>query len=271
MTNYHNKAQVYWNGQQKEIEYQWVGLNDKSAPLILFLHEGLGSLNHWQQWPDQLCQQLGYRGLIFSRYGYGHSTARACNEQWHGDYLHIEAQQGLPALVKALDITEPFTLLGHSDGATIALLYAASPNHLAKEIIVMAPHIYMEAMTQTGVQKAMQWYEKGDLKKRLSLYHADPDSAFWGWAGVWGNEHYLDSWNIEAELAAIGCPVLAIQGTEDEYASLNQIYDIKKQVPQTQLSVLEHCRHSPHIDMPAQVIQIVDDFLKKNKVKDSKS
>lgn len=263
MKRYNNKVQLYWHGKQKEIEYKWVGLNDPSAPLMVFLHEGLGSLDHWQQWPDLLCHRLGYRGLVYSRYGYGHSTARARHEQWLGDYLHIEAHQGLPALLRALDMTEPFTLLGHSDGATIALLYAASAMSLAKEIIVIAPHIYIEAMTHKGVQKAIEWYEKGDLKRRLGAYHADPDSAFGGWAGVWGDERYVDTWNIESELSSIHCPVLAIQGENDEYASLDQIYDLKKHVPQTQVCVLAHCRHSPHIEMPDQVAQVVQTFLKK--------
>lgn len=255
------KIDLHWNGTDKTLEYQWVGVNNLSAPIMIFLHEGLGSLTHWQQWPDQLCNHLGYRGLIYSRYAYGHSTPRPDNDIWQGDYLHIESQHALPALLSALEINEPITLFGHSDGATIALLYAAMPNTLAKEIILLAPHIYMEPMTLNGVQAAITWYEKGDLKQRLSRYHADPNSAFWGWAQVWGNEYYLTRWNIEKDIQAIRCPVLAIQGSDDEYASLSQIYDIKKHVPQTELCVLEGCRHSPHIDMPGEVTVAVTDFL----------
>lgn len=261
MNTSRKKIDLHWNGTNKTLEYQWVGTEKHSAPIMVFLHEGLGSLTHWQGWPEQLCKQLGYRGLVFSRYAYGQSTPRPDNDIWQGDYLHIESQQALPALLSALEINEPITLFGHSDGATIALLYAAMPNSLAKEIIILAPHIYMEPMTINGVQIAIKWYENGDLKQRLSRYHADPDSAFWGWAQVWGNEYYLNRWNIEKDIQAIHCPVLAIQGSDDEYASLNQIYDIKKHVPQTELCVLELCRHSPHIDMPDEVTAAVADFL----------
>lgn len=254
---------LYWNGKDKTLEYQWVGVKDPTAPIMVFLHEGLGSLTHWQHWPDQLCQHLGYRGLVYSRYAYGHSSARPADEIWQGDYLHIEAQQALPALLTALNVQEPVTLFGHSDGATIALLYAAMPNNQAQQIIILAPHVYVERMTVDGVQQAIHWYETGDLKTRLKRYHADPDSAFWGWAGVWGSEYYLEHWNIEQDIASIQCPVLAIQGTDDEYASLNQLYDIKKQVPHTELCVLELCRHSPHIEMPERVTEAVSQFLKK--------
>lgn len=255
---------VSWNGKSRELEYQWVGLNSPDAPLMIFLHEGLGSVQHWQQWPDQLCQQLGYRGLVYSRYAYGHSTPRPTEEHWQSDYLHTEAQQALPALLKALKVQQPFSVFGHSDGATIALLYAAMPKNLAKNIIILAPHLYAEAEAISGVQQAIHWYEKGDLKSRLSRYHADVDSAFWGWAGVWGNEHSLRAWNIEKEIQAIRCPVLTIQGTEDEYATLAQVHDVKKNIPHTELCILEDCRHSPHIDMPETVIKQVKDFLRKS-------
>lgn len=254
---------VYWNGRERDIEYQWVGVNSPLAPLIIFLHEGLGSITHWQSWPDQLCQALGYRGLLYSRYAYGNSTPRPENEIWQGNYLHIEAQQALPALLKALDITETFTLLGHSDGGTIALLYAAEPNNQAKNLIVLAPHIYIEPMSTTGVQQAIKWYKSGDLRQRLSRYHANVDSAFWGWANVWGDINYQGVWNIEKEITTIQCPVLAIQGTDDEYASLAQIYDIQKHVPQTELCVLDACRHSPYIDMPDETINIIKTYLAK--------
>ncbi|WP_298050562.1 alpha/beta hydrolase [uncultured Paenalcaligenes sp.] len=254
---------LQWNGKQRDIEYQWVGVNNTTAPLMIFLHEGLGSIAHWQNWPERLCQALGYRGLIYSRYAYGQSTPRPATEKWHGDYLHIEAQQALPALLKALNVTEPFTLFGHSDGATIALLYAAMPKHLAKNIIVLAPHLYIEPMTTAGVQQAIEWYKQGDLRQRLSRYHADVDSAFWGWAGVWGDEYYLHHWNIEQDIKHIKCPVLAIQGTDDEYASLAQIYDLKKHIPHTETCALEVCRHSPYIDMPDRVIDLVTQFLAK--------
>lgn len=254
---------VNTNGNRREIEYQWVGLTTPHAPLMVFLHEGLGSVSHWQQWPERLCQQLGYRGLIYSRYAYGNSTPRPAHEHWQSHYLHTEAQHALPALLETLGVQQPFSLFGHSDGGTIALLYAAMPNNLAKNIIVLAPHLYAEPEAIKGVQQAIHWYENGDLKARLAQYHAEPDSAFWAWANVWGNDHSLRTWNIEKDIQSISCPVLAMQGTDDEYATLSQVYDIQKHLPHTDLCVLEKCRHSPHIDMPDLVAERVQDFLLK--------
>lgn len=252
---------VNWGDRNREIEYQWVGLTDPEAPTMVFLHEGLGSVRHWQQWPHQLCQHLGYRGLVYSRYAYGNSTSRPTDEIWQNDYLHTEAQQALPALLNALDINQPVCLFGHSDGATIALLYAAMPHNLAKNLIILAPHLYAEPMTTAGVQQAIEWYKKGNLKTRLARYHANADSAFWGWAGVWGNEHSLSSWNIEQDIQSISCPVLTIQGAEDEYATLAQVYDVKKNIPHAEICILKDCRHSPHIDLPEIVTQHIQDFL----------
>lgn len=265
MTHYQPELiTVNWGGNSRDIEYQWVGLSNPDAPLMVFLHEGLGSVRHWQHWPEQLCQHLGYRGLVYSRYAYGNSSSRPADDQWQSHYLHTEAQQALPALLSALNITQPFSVFGHSDGATIALLYAAMPNNLAKNIIILAPHLYAEAEAIAGVQQAIHWYEKGDLKSRLARYHADVNSAFWGWAGVWGNDHSLSSWNIEQEIQAIRCPVLTIQGTEDEYATLAQVYDVKKNIPHAEICILEDCRHSPHLDMPETVLQHVQNFLQKS-------
>ena len=258
------KIHLHWNHNDRILEYQWVGLADPNAPLMVFLHESLGSLTHWQQWPDYLCKVLGYRGLIYSRYGHGNSTQRPPQEKWKDDYLHIEAQQALPALLKALHINEPISLFGHSAGSTIALLYAALPENLAQQIIVVAPHIYMQADTIPGVKNTISWYETGDLKKRLSQYHLNPDSVFWGWATVWGNLSYLDQWNIEAEIKAIRCPILAIQGSADEYASLAQVYDTQKNAPQTEIYVVQDAKHSPHMERPEHISQVIKAFLHKH-------
>lgn len=247
------------------LEYQWVGSTNPKAPLLVFLHEGLGSISHWQSWPSELCQQLGFRGLVYSRYGYGNSTTRAHDEMWDEHYLHKEAQLVLPALLNKLAIDEPIYLFGHSDGGTIALLYALMPNTLAKAIIVLAPHINVEPSSITALEQTIKWYEQGDLKQRLARYHADPDSAFWGWARVWSDPRIITRWNIEKDISTIRCPVLAIQGTDDEYASLAQIKGIKRRVPHTELLVLPHCRHCPHIEMPEEVMAATQHFIAKTR------
>lgn len=254
-------CEVPLDQRQLRLEYQWVGLPDSDAPLMVFLHEGLGSVQHWQRWPHDLCTQLGLKGLVYSRYGYGNSTQRPLEEKWGEHYLHQEAQQVLPAFLKQLGINTPIYLFGHSDGGTIALLYATMPDTLAQAIIVLAPHINVEPDSITALQQTIKWYEQGDLKTRLARFHANPDSAFWGWARVWSDKNIITRWNIEKEIGAIRCPILAIQGTEDDYATLAQIEGIKQRVPHTKLLALPFCRHSPHIEMPEEVTAATQQFL----------
>ncbi len=241
------------------IEHAWVGHTDANAPLVVFLHEGLGSVSMWRDFPHRLCQALGWRGLVYSRPGYGQSTPRQADEHWQPDFMHRQALDVLPALLAALGVDtaqRPVWLFGHSDGGSIALLHAAlRPAHTAG-LVVLAPHILVEDISVASIEQARLAYLNTDLKQRLAKHHADPDSAFWGWNNVWLSAAFR-SWNITAELATLACPVLAIQGLDDEYGTLAQIRGIRDAAPHTQLLELPACGHSPHKDQPQAVVDAV--------------
>ena len=252
-------ANLIWRDAPLRLEYQWVGVKRSADPVVVFLHEGLGSVGMWKDFPEKLCRALGLCGLVFSRYGYGLSTPRPSAERWPTSFMHVQAYDVLPALFLALDIKHPW-LIGHSDGASIALLYAARFADAISGIVVMAPHIFVEDITIASIAEVCKTYESTNLRDKLGRYHADPDSAFWGWNDVWLDPAFR-AWNIETELTAITCPVLAIQGEDDEYGTLAQIRGIKCKVAQTKLLMLPECGHSPHHDQPAAVMQEVTQFI----------
>lgn len=235
-----------WRGRPLRLEYQWVGDEQSRIPPLVFLHEGLGSLAMWKDFPQQLCEKHGLRGLVFSRYGYGRSTPKPSDEYWQADFMHAQAFEVLPQLFNALHIERPW-LFGHSDGASIALLYAS--RFEVSGIIAMAPHIFVEDCTIASIEQAREAYATTDLRARLARYHLDPDSAFRGWNDVWLMPEFR-AWNIEALLDTIRAPVLAVQGLDDEYGTLAQIEGIQRRLPKTRLLMLEKCAHSPHRDRP---------------------
>ncbi len=257
-------AEIAWGTRRVSIEYAWVGAalpDARRAPLLVFLHEGLGSLAMWKDFPAQLCAAVGARGLVYSRPGYGRSTPRAAGEHWDVDFLHRQAQEVLPALLDALDILQPCWLFGHSDGGSIALLHAAQPGARVAGLVVLAPHIFVEELGIASIAQARIAYRDTDLRTRLAPYHDDPDSAFHGWNGIWLDPRFR-RWNITDALATIRCPVLAIQGLDDVYGTLAQIRGIAEGVPGTELLELPHCGHSPHRDQPEQVIAATQRFMR---------
>ena len=239
-------AQIDWRGRPLRLEIQWVGTADSKRPTIVFLHEGLGSVAMWKDFPERFCTDHGLRGLVFSRYGYGQSTPKPADEHWAPDFMHAQAHDVLPALFAHLNIMKPW-LFGHSDGASIALLHAA--RFEVAGIVVVAPHLFVEDVSIASIEQAREAYATTDLRARLGPYHADPDSAFRGWNDVWLSPAFRD-WNITDELATIRCPVLAVQGAEDEYGTLAQIFCIAEKLPKTRLLVIPKCGHSPHRDQP---------------------
>jgi pimeloyl-ACP methyl ester carboxylesterase len=260
-----------------KINIQGIGLEtlsiaapaDTDGPTLVFLHEGLGSVRMWRDWPSRLCAQLGCAGLVYSRQGYGQSDpvpdvrgpSGWVDGQRYGrllpDYMHREAFEVLPALLQALDIERP-VLLGHSDGGTIALLHAS--RFEVRGCIVMAPHVMVEPMSLLAIQQARQAFEQGALRERLAPYHADVDCAFWQWNEVWLSPAFA-SFDIRADLPTIQAPLLAIQGVDDPYGTLAQIEDIAQAVPHTRLLTLPACGHSPHRDQPQAVEHAVQDFM----------
>ncbi len=255
---------VMLDGQALRIEACWLGpaaeVQDPQRPLIVFLHEGLGSLSQWRDFPARLCEALQLPGLVFSRPGYGHSTPRT--EPWPQDYLQRQARGLLPACFAAFGLAgRPLLLFGHSDGASLALLYAAhAPAHVLG-VVAMAPHLFVEPVTLLGLQAARTAYEQGEsLRKALARHHADTDSAFYGWNDAWLRPGF-EAWNIEDLLRGrLPCPILAVQGVHDEYGSLRQIEAIAELHEDTRLVALPDCGHSPHKDQPERLIAAVRDW-----------
>jgi pimeloyl-ACP methyl ester carboxylesterase len=246
-------------GAATRIEYEWVGTDDPSAPVLVFLHEGLGSVAMWRDFPARLSDAVGARGLVYSRPGYGRSTPRRPDEHWAPDFMHRQAREVLPALLRSLGVQRPW-LFGHSDGGSIALLHAAAFPEALRGTVVLAPHILVEDISVTSIAKARDAYLQTDLKEKLARYHEDVDSAFWGWNDIWLAPAFR-GWSIEEEIRAIRCPLLAIQGIDDEYGTLEQVHGIARRVPQARLLELPHCGHSPHKDQPDAVIAAVRLFL----------
>ncbi len=259
-------VEIEWAGRRVRIEHRWIAPELADAPLVVFLHEGLGSLSMWRDFPTRLCAAAGRRGLVYSRPGYGRSTPRAAEEAWDVDFLHRQAHELLPTLLDALAIDaerHPPWLLGHSDGGSIALLYAARHVRELAGAIVLAPHIRVEDLSVASIARARDAYLATDLRERLARHHDDPDSAFWGWNRIWLHPPFKQ-WSIEAEIRSIRCPLLAVQGLDDEYGTLEQIRGIARRVPQTQLLELPGCGHSPQRDQPAALIDACVAFLREH-------
>ena len=246
-------AALVWQGRPVQIEYEWIAPERGTAPLVVFLHEGLGSVAMWKDFPHRLCDAGNLRGLVLSRPGYGRSTPRAPGATWGVDFMHRQAGEVLPAFLDALGIAEPPWLFGHSDGASIALLHASMFPHRVGGLIVLAPHIFVEDVTIRNIVLARDAYQHTDLRHRLARYHDDPDSAFGGWSGIWLDPAFR-TWNISAEIAHVRAPVLAVQGLDDEYGTLAQVHGIAAVVPGTRVLELPRCGHSPHRDCADVVI-----------------
>ena len=256
-------ANIDWAGKAIRIGYQWLGSTDISQPLIVCLHEGLGSVAMWKDFPQRLCEAAKCRGLVYSRPGYGQSTPRSADETWQPDFMHRQAFEVLPALLKELGIDtekdKPW-LFGHSDGGSIALLFAARhPNNISGAIVV-APHILVEELSVRSIEKAKLAYQTTALRSQLARYHDDVDSAFWGWNNIWLNPAFR-RWNLTQAIKTITCPLLAVQGLDDEYGTLEQIHGIKRVLPATQLLELPDCGHSPHRDQPDALIDACVAFI----------
>lgn len=246
-------AHLEWGRRPVRVEYEWVGA--AAGPVMVFLHEGLGSLSMWRDFPARLAEALGMRGLVYSRPGYGQSTPRGPDERWDVDFMHIQAREVLPMVLDAAGAGPgPAWLYGHSDGGSIALLYASMFPERAAGLVVAAPHVFVEDLSIESIERTRAAYLETDLRAKLGRHHEDPDSAFWGWNDIWLHPPFRH-WNIERELEAIRCPVLAVQGIDDEYGTLEQVHRIARGVPGAEVLELERCGHSPHRDRPDAVIE----------------
>jgi pimeloyl-ACP methyl ester carboxylesterase len=209
--------------------------------------------------PDRVARATGSGVLVYSRRGYGRSDP--VTEPRPVRYMHDEALGALPELLDALEVERPI-LVGHSDGASIALIHAGSGARPVSALVLMAPHVMVEDLSVASIAAARRSYETGDLRQKLARHHEDVDSAFWGWNRIWLHPDFR-GWNIEDVLPGIRCPVLAIQGRDDEYGTMDQIARIARAVRDVEVLELADCRHSPHRDQPEAVIEAVARFVER--------
>jgi len=239
------------------LEYRDIPASAVARPTLVMLHEGLGCVAMWRDFPDKLAAATGCRVLVYSRPGYGSSDPHPQPRQ--PDYMHREAREVLPAFLAALGIVRP-VLVGHSDGGSIALIHAGSFPQAVAGLVVMAPHEFVEEETLAGIRTARKFWSSSDWPQRLARYHRDVQRVFHDWNDCWLSPEFRD-WNIENCLPEIRCPVLAIQGEDDEYATLRQIEVIAEKVPGTQLLCLANCGHSPQRDQEAAVLAAIAGFV----------
>ena len=254
-------ADLVVDGRPQRLEYAWIGGDAREGPAIVFLHEGLGSLAMWKDYPQTLCAAAGARGLVFSRYGYGRSTPRPATEKWPVDFMHVQARDVLPQLFAGLGLDDAPWLFGHSDGGSIALLHAAAFPERVAGLVVVSPHVFVEDVTVASIERARIAFADTDLRDRLARYHVDPDSAFHGWNDIWLDPAFR-AWNIEDGLARIRCPLLAVQGEDDEYGTMAQLEAIARRVPKARILKLAACGHSPHRDQPTALTAAVVAFMR---------
>jgi pimeloyl-ACP methyl ester carboxylesterase len=231
---------------------EWPG-DPTLRPLVL-LHEGLGSVRLWRGFPEALQVATGRRVLAFSRFGHGRSEPPSAPRT--PAFFHEEALDLLPSLLGELDAEEP-VLVGHSDGASIALIHAAQ--HPVAGLALLAPHVVVEDITVEAIRETRVTYLQGGLRERMARHHDDPDAAFWGWCDVWLDPAFR-SWSLEAEAERVSAPLLLIQGAEDPYGTLDQLDRIEARVRGPVRRLVVPGGHSPHLEQPEDVVAAIAAF-----------
>ena len=244
------------------LEMQAWGPPPGSAPTIVLMHEGLGCIDLWRDFPLQLAHKSGFGVLAYSRIGYGRSSPY--RQPWPLDYMRLEARDVLPQVLAAAGVQRGW-LLGHSDGASIAAAYAGTAqDHRLMGLILIAPHFFTEAVGLAAIAGARFEYLAGDLRARLQRYHQQVDSVFHGWCDAWLAAGFRD-WNLEEVLDYIRVPVLAIQGDADQYGTLAQIDVMQERLYcPLQIELIPECQHSPHTEATESTLAIVAEFCRRS-------
>ena len=228
------------------------------CPPLVFLHEGLGSVSLWRDFPDRVARRLGGPAMVYSRFGYGKSAGLEGPRPPH--FMHEEALQVLPQLLDTLHIEKPI-LIGHSDGASIALIHAAASGRRTTGVVLMAPHVMVETICVESIARVSETYEKSDLRTRLARHHVRVDDAFRGWSRIWLDPRFR-TWNLAKEVEALAVPALLIQGEDDEYGTVAQLDAIAEVAKgPVQRLVLANCGHAPHRDQEAVVLDAIAEFV----------
>jgi pimeloyl-ACP methyl ester carboxylesterase len=238
------------------IEYERIA-GRTPGPTIVLLHEGLGSVSMWRDFPRRVAEVTGHEVLVYSRHGYGRSAPLTAPRPVR--FMHDEALVVLPALLDALEIRRPI-LLGHSDGASIAIIHAGGSGRDVAGLVLLAPHVMVEDISVASIAKARTAYAQGALRERLGRHHDDVDGAFRGWNEVWLDPAFR-GWSIEEYLPRITCPVLAIQGEQDEYGTMEQVDRIGRAIPHARILKIARCGHSPHRDSAEDVLKAIRGFV----------
>jgi pimeloyl-ACP methyl ester carboxylesterase len=247
----------------RSLSYEWIEGDGRARPTLVFLHEGLGSIRQWRDFPAKAVAATGCRALVYDRYGYGQSDV--LEEPRRGvRFMHDEALVSLPELRRQLGI-EDAILVGHSDGASIALIHAGA-GHAARGVAVMAPHVFIEPVCIESIRQAASTFETTDLPARLGRYHRNARKSFYGWADVWLDPDF-ERWDIRDEyLPNVRAPLLAIQGGNDEYGTMAQLDEIAGRVGRAcELLKLEDCGHSPFRDQPEKTLAALTGFIQRLK------
>ena len=232
-----------------------------AAPTIVMLHEGLGSVEMWKDFPEKVVEETGHGVLAYSRAGYGQSDP--ADLPLPTDYMTREAVDVLPVVLDRIGFQRGI-LLGHSDGASIAAIYAGSVSDMrVRGLILMAPHFFTETVGLESIKQAKEAFENGDLRNRLAKYHRDPDATFHGWNDAWLNPGF-HNWNVADSIDHWHIPVLAFQGADDEYGTGAQIVEVEERTySPAETAILENCGHAPHRDQPEKTLALIVEFCER--------
>lgn len=234
----------------RSLEAAWHGPRADEAITIVFLHEGLGSLAQWRDFPETLASAAGMGALVFSRAGYGRSDTIELPRPL--DYMEHEGKVVMPQVLDGAGVTGA-VLFGHSDGASIAIVTAGMRDPRIRGLILEAPHVFCEDLSVESIEKARDAYVNGDLRARLARYHDDVDAAFWGWNRAWLDPGFR-AFDLQRYLDEIEVPVLAVQGEDDPYGTIAQVEAIERRVQRCERLLLPSCGHAPHRDKPDEVL-----------------
>jgi pimeloyl-ACP methyl ester carboxylesterase len=229
-----------------------------AEPALVFLHEGLGAVALWRDFPARLAAGTGRRALAYSRAGHGRSDVPG--EPRTPRFMHDEALEVLPALLDGHGLEAPI-LVGHSDGGSIALIHAGASGRAVGGLVLIAPHVFVEDLSVAGIVEARETFESTDLAERMGRYHRDADATFRLWNDIWLAPEFRD-WNIEAILGGVMAPALLIQGEHDQYGTLAQIEAIERGVHGPVERVLLDCRHAPHLEAPEETLEAAARFVR---------
>lgn len=257
--NHSDPDSVYLTVQGHRLEVLRIAGSKPGMPELVLLHEGLGSVSHWKDFPARVAAHTGCPVTVYSRYGNGNSDL--LTEPRPVSYMHDEALNSLPDLLAQLQIENPI-VIGHSDGGSIALIYAAV-YHRTQGLILFAPHVFVEDLSVASIAQAKTKFETTTLPEKLGRHHRDSSRTFWGWNRIWLDPDFR-SWNIEEYLSKIACPILVIQGSDDQYGTMAQVEAIQRQAAgPVEILALDDCRHSPQRDQPEAVLAAITKFVRR--------